>query len=455
MVSDRCNFIEIHKLQVIITQILHILPCFFHPLLFQGSECCASLYSKMVVVAFLHPDLGIGGAERLVVDAALALRRKGHQVHLFTAHHDPTHCFPETTDGQLKVTCVGDWLPRSTCGRLMAFWAYIRMVYVALYLIFVSGLAFDIVFVDQVSACIPFLKLKRSAKVLFYCHFPDQLLTQRQTLLKKFYRYFLDTLEEHTTRLADSVLVNSHFTSSVYRDTFPSIRTSPTVLYPSLDFDKFDKYSSLALHDVGLDIDNSCMFFLSLNRFERKKNLNLALEAFKLLVKKSEKQQSPTNLHLVLAGGYDHRLQENVDHFSELVTSAKSLGIADKVTFLKSPEDKVKVVLLKAAMCLLYTPDKEHFGIVPVEAMYMGTPVIAVNSGGPRETVVSGETGFLTHQTPEAFAEAMETFVMGKSDKKLMGAAAHTRVLNNFSFMKFSQNLNYIVQSLMDERKQK
>lgn len=88
--------------------------------------------------------------------------------------------------------------------------------------------------------------------------------------------------------------------------------TRDAVLYPSLDFDKFDKYSCLTLSDVGLDIDNKCMF-LSLNRFERKKNLNLALEAFRLLVERSDKQESARNLHLVLAGGYDHRLQENRD----------------------------------------------------------------------------------------------------------------------------------------------
>ena len=42
----------------------------------------------MVRVAFLHPDLGIGGAERLVVDAALALKSRGHEVTFVTAHHD-------------------------------------------------------------------------------------------------------------------------------------------------------------------------------------------------------------------------------------------------------------------------------------------------------------------------------------------------------------------------------
>lgn len=43
--------------------------------------------------------------------------------------------------------------------------------------------------------------------------------------------------------------------------------------------------------------------------------------------------------------------------------------------------------LLKHSLCLLYTPENEHFGIVPVEAMYCQTPVIACNSGGPLESV--------------------------------------------------------------------
>lgn len=44
--------------------------------------------------------------------------------------------------------------------------------------------------------------------------------------------------------------------------------------------------------------------------------------------------------------------------------------------------DEDKIALLKRSRAILYTPDKEHFGIVPIEAMYLGTPVIAVNSGG-------------------------------------------------------------------------
>ena len=68
-------------------------------------------------IVFLHPDLGIGGAERLVVDAALALKSHGHSVHFVTNHHDPKHCFEETINGQFNVTVIADWLPRSTFGR--------------------------------------------------------------------------------------------------------------------------------------------------------------------------------------------------------------------------------------------------------------------------------------------------------------------------------------------------
>lgn len=54
------------------------------------------------------------------------------------------------------------------------------------------------------------------------------------------------------------------------------------------------------------------------------------------------------------------------------------LSVNDRVS-----ADEEKVSLLRNSRAVLYTPHNEHFGIVPVEAMYLGTPVIAVNSGGP------------------------------------------------------------------------
>lgn len=51
--------------------------------------------------------------------------------------------------------------------------------------------------------------------------------------------------------------------------------------------------------------------------------------------------------------------------------------------------------MLENTQILLYTPENEHFGIVPVEAMYMKCIVIACNSGGPLESVAHQQTGFL------------------------------------------------------------
>ena len=107
--------------------------------------------SSSLRVAFLHPDLGIGGAERLVVDAALALKRSGHRVTIFTSHHDPGHCFPETrSGGEIPVVVAGAAFPRSVLGRLVAACAYVRMILTALYLVCVSNFRPDVIFCDQV-----------------------------------------------------------------------------------------------------------------------------------------------------------------------------------------------------------------------------------------------------------------------------------------------------------------
>lgn len=51
-------------------------------------------------IVFFHPDLGIGGAERLVIDAAVGLQELGHKVTIFTSYCDKKHCFEEARDGK-------------------------------------------------------------------------------------------------------------------------------------------------------------------------------------------------------------------------------------------------------------------------------------------------------------------------------------------------------------------
>lgn len=57
-------------------------------------------------VVFVHPDLGIGGAERLVVDAAVGLQSLGHKVTILTSYRDKNHCFEEARDGVYRPESV-------------------------------------------------------------------------------------------------------------------------------------------------------------------------------------------------------------------------------------------------------------------------------------------------------------------------------------------------------------
>eukprot|EP00088_Acartia_fossae_P016935 TRINITY_DN1954_c0_g1_i4.p1 TRINITY_DN1954_c0_g1~~TRINITY_DN1954_c0_g1_i4.p1 ORF type:complete len:430 (-),score=71.82 TRINITY_DN1954_c0_g1_i4:352-1641(-) len=385
----------------------------------------------MAKVVFLHPDLGIGGAERLVVDAALALQQRGHQVTILTAHHDPKHAFEETRDGQLKVISAGDWLPRSLFGRCQALFASIRMMYITLKMML--SINCDIVFLDQVSTPLMLLCMF-NYPTLFYCHFPDLLLSQNRSFIKSIYRFPLDWLEEYTTGLADVIFVNSGFTKQVFFKTFRGLRKhSPRILYPSLNTRYFDTTRAIKPDAIQAKAKT---FFLSINRYERKKNLALALKAYAELSESSRNQVT-----LVMAGGWDHRVAENVEHFDELDNLVVKLGIRDQVEFLRSPSDQEKLWLLRNALTLIYTPDNEHFGIVPLESMYCETPVIAVNSGGPTETVSDGYTGWLREPNSYEFSRAMQGVLDNLKHMDKVGKQGKERVQKNFSFKAFGDQL--------------
>jgi alpha-1,3/alpha-1,6-mannosyltransferase len=106
-----------------------------------------------------------------------------------------------------------------------------------------------------------------------------------------------------------------------------------------------------------------------------------------------------------------------------------------------------RTLLLAACQAVVYTPQHEHFGIVPLEAMASGRPVIAVNNGGPTESVLSGRTGQLCEPTAAAFADAYEKLLDVKVAEK-MGAAARKHVVGTFSRAAFGDRLNQHVQAL-------
>ncbi|KAG1452976.1 hypothetical protein G6F46_010617 [Rhizopus delemar] len=413
-------------------------------------------------IAFIHPDLGIGGAERLVVDAAVGVQSKGHEAVIYTSHHDPNHCFEETRNGTLSVRVCGDFLPREMFGKFYIVCAMLRQFVLMLWILWNERHTYDVFFVDQLSMCVPFLKWFTTSKVLFYCHFPDKMLSKRDSKLKELYRIPIDILEEWTTGKADTITVNSQFTAGIFRKSFKSILKTPRVLYPPINFALYDRQVDMLDSSVQ-SLETHKKIFLSINRFERKKNVELALRAFAGL-KQLIPKDTFDECRLVLAGGYDRRVTENVEYLNELDTLAReTFGLETfiihpsstekppntaQVVFLCSFNDAQRTYLLSASIALLYTPSNEHFGIVPVEAMYASLPVIAANSGGPLESVVDKQTGLILPPEPELWAKGMCDILTSKYDRQEMGKAGHERVKNKFSLEAFADQLEDILEEL-------
>jgi len=415
-------------------------------------------------VLIVHPDLGVGGAERLILDMASATKSSGHDVTILTNQYDPEHCFEDSKD--FNIITKFNWIPRHLGGKFHAFLAYFKLMLASLWIIYFSGLKFDAVICDQISLPVSIFKWN-NYKVLFYCHFPDQLLCvydQRKQFLKKIYRLPLNWIEQLTTGMADVILVNSQFTSKIFRKTFKNLNSKQLeVLYPSLNTEKFDHLINIKKLDTESNLTDiqkenlnelakakqKKFVFVSINRYERKKDLKLALDAmYYLRVKLSHENWE--KCHLIMAGGYDYRVAENVEHYTELRDLVDSLKLSDQVSFMRSISDQQKVDLLQQTFCLVYTPTNEHFGIVPIEAMYCEKPVIATKTGGPLETVADNLTGYLEVPDADKFADLMAKLIENPKTQQKLGSAARQRVIEKFSFLAFQKNLDQIINKMVN-----
>lgn len=130
---------------------------------------------------------------------------------------------------------------------------------------------------------------------------------------------------------------------------------------------------------------------------------------------------------------------------SKNIVSALNVLANTNVLFLLSIPTQLKEMLLNTATLLVYTPSNEHFGIVPLEAMLAGTPVLAADSGGPLETVVDGETGWLrSADDVSQWTKVMHQVLcdMPKDELTRMGEKGKRRVEDEFSHTKMASRLD-------------
>jgi glycosyltransferase involved in cell wall biosynthesis len=149
--------------------------------------------------------------------------------------------------------------------------------------------------------------------------------------------------------------------------------------------------------------------FVYLGRLKKYKRVDTVIRAFASL--------NLDESTLEIAGTGDYRAQ--------LEGLAQSLHLGDRVKFLGFVPEEQKVHLLRRAWASVLASPKEGWGISNLEAAACGTPVIAANSPGIRESVIDGETGFLVPpDDPEAMAASMRGLVQSSDLVSVLGAAA-------------------------------
>ncbi len=86
------------------------------------------------------------------------------------------------------------------------------------------------------------------------------------------------------------------------------------------------------------------------------------------------------------------------------------------------------------AALLAYAPVREPFGLVTLEAMACGIPVVGVAEGGFQEAIVEGVTGFLTPRDPDVFAKRVNDLLSNPIQRKKMGHAGRDSVISNWTW---------------------
>ena len=160
---------------------------------------------------------------------------------------------------------------------------------------------------------------------------------------------------------------------------------------------------------------NKKFTFLNVAHLNSNKNHQLLIKAFAELVKEKD-------AHLVIAGAGEERKQ-----LEKLIVS---LGLEKKVLlFGKANREEVKL-LMQQANCFVLSSKVETFGVVLIEAMACGLPVISTKCGGPNK-IIDVELGILCSLNISSLYQSMLDMIVKKIDGKLIRKKAVERYSKN------------------------
>jgi glycosyltransferase involved in cell wall biosynthesis len=377
-------------------------------------------------VALYYPWIYLrGGAERVILEI---LRRTRHRYTVFANHVDYDQTFPEFRALGTLVRLAPVPLERSFC-RVMRAAATIARQRLDLrefdaLVVASEGLGDFITFRNHAKpvACV----CLTPARPVYDPEYRRAWLARHPAmrlplaLFSLAYAWLTRRAWRHYARVfADSEEVRARILTG--RLCSPE---TVEVLYPGVD--------AAAIHP-SFTHDRS---FLYAGRIKWTKNVELAIDAFRAF------RASATDAaawRLVIAGAVDAASRGYVAALRERA------GPDGTVTFVANPSDAELGALYARCCALIFPSLNEDWGIVPLEAMAHGKPVLAVHRGGPSESVLDGRTGFLLPPEPGAFAAKMTWLVEHADEAASMGAAAATRA-QQYSWDAFVRRLDDYVE---------
>ena len=218
-------------------------------------------------------------------------------------------------------------------------------------------------------------------KHISYIHTPPRFLwgleSSRQSkvffLIKPFLliiNHFLRIWDFHSAQRPHVLLTNAE---EVQKRIAKFYKRDSIIVHPPVDLSDLDDIGKMIKDKTTIKDDS---LFVSVGRLVSYKKVDIAVEAFKKM---------PEYKLIIIGSG---------DEEGKLKRLARG---CENISFLGFVDGNVKFDWIKKAKAVIHLPF-EDFGIVPVEAMVVGTPVIGLNAGGTRETVINEVTGILLNE---------------------------------------------------------
>jgi D-inositol-3-phosphate glycosyltransferase len=223
-----------------------------------------------------------------------------------------------------------------------------------------------------------------------------------------------DRMENRTLRLVDAIQVENRWMYEYARQLNEGREVDLRYAPPGVNARSFCPASERNIEHAP--------YILCVGRLgDPRKNIGLMLEAYALIPERIR-----SRVRLVLAG-----ISGPPDGFWQ---RAMELGLRDRINFIHRPPSDKLVALYQQASVFALPSDEEGLGVVLLEAMACGVPVISTRSGGPDGIITNGKDGFLVAlDDGAALADRMARLLLDSGLNREMGQRARATIEQRYS----------------------